>query len=102
LLAALYWHCDWRRVAAAVAQLDLGYLALAFLLFVPQTLVSAWRWQRLAAPLCLISLGEAVRQTLAASESGGALEAGRFHQGRHAADQQRSAKRVAFGGCREG
>ncbi len=67
LLAALYWHCDGRRVAAAVVGLDRAYLTLAFLMFVPQTLVSAWRWQRLVAPLCSISLLEATRQTLAAS-----------------------------------
>jgi hypothetical protein len=67
LLAALYWHCDWRRVAEALAALDAGYLFAALLLFVPQTLVSAWRWQSLAAPLARISLLEAVRQTLAAS-----------------------------------
>ncbi len=67
LLAALYWHCDWRQVAAALAELDAGYLAAAILLFVPQTIVSAWRWQGLIAPLCRISLWEAVRQTLASS-----------------------------------
>ena len=67
LLAALYWHCDARRVAEALARLDSGYLTLAFLFFVPQTLVSAWRWQIMAVPLARISLLEAVRQTLAAS-----------------------------------
>src|SRR5690606_17149268 len=67
LLAALYWHCDGQRVAAALRGLDAGYLAAAMALFVPQTVVSAWRWKRLAAPLCSISLGEAIRQTLAAS-----------------------------------
>jgi hypothetical protein len=67
LLAALYWHCDWRRVAEAMAELDPACLGWAFLLFVPQTLVSAWRWRWLTAPLCRISLSEAVRHTLAAS-----------------------------------
>jgi hypothetical protein len=67
LLAALYWHCDWRLVTAALVQLDSARMSLALVLFVPQTLVSAWRWRLLTAGLCRLSLGEAVRQTLAAS-----------------------------------
>jgi hypothetical protein len=67
LLLALYWYCDWRLVAAAVVGLDRVYLSWAVLLFVPQTLVSARRWQLLAASRCCLTLREAVRQTLAAS-----------------------------------
>jgi hypothetical protein len=67
LLAALYWHCDARRVAQALSGLDPRYLLLAGLMFVPQIVVSAWRWQVLARPLAQISLLESVRQTLAAS-----------------------------------
>jgi hypothetical protein len=67
LLAALYWHCDWRLVARALSDLDAGYLALAFALFLPQTAVSAWRWQLLAAAISPISLLESIRQTLVAS-----------------------------------
>jgi uncharacterized membrane protein YbhN (UPF0104 family) len=50
-----------------LAGLDAAWLTLALLLFLPQTLLSAWRWRGLAAPLCRVSLREAVRQTLAAS-----------------------------------
>ncbi|HXT57593.1 MAG TPA: lysylphosphatidylglycerol synthase domain-containing protein [Pirellulales bacterium] len=67
LLAALYAAADWRSVGRVLASLDVGYLVAGLLLFVPQTLVSAVRWRRLVAPLAAISLGEAVRQTLAAS-----------------------------------
>lgn len=67
LLGALYWRCDAGRVAGALAGLNVIYLGLAFLMFIPQTLVSAWRWQFFVSPLCNISLWEAVRQTLAAS-----------------------------------
>ncbi|HEV7226400.1 MAG TPA: lysylphosphatidylglycerol synthase domain-containing protein [Pirellulales bacterium] len=67
LLAGLYTAADWRSVGRVLASLDAGYLMAGLLLFVPQTLVSAIRWRRLVSPLAAISLGEAVRQTLAAS-----------------------------------
>ena len=67
LLAALYRAADWRAVAGVLASLDAGYLAAGLLLFAPQTFVSAARWKRLVAPLASISLGESLRQTLAAS-----------------------------------
>jgi hypothetical protein len=67
LLVALYTAADWRSVGRVLASLDAGYLVAGLLLFVPQTLVSAMRWRRLVSPLAAISLGEAVRQTLAAS-----------------------------------
>lgn len=67
LLAALGRAADWRKVGGALASLDATPLFAALLLFIPQTLVSAWRWRRLAAPLAAISYGDALRQTLAAS-----------------------------------
>jgi hypothetical protein len=67
LLAALYRAADWRAVGRVLASLDGGYLLAGLMLFVPQTLVSAARWKRLVAPLAAISLGDAMRQTLAAS-----------------------------------
>jgi hypothetical protein len=67
LLAALYCAADWRAVGGALAALDPWLLAAALLLFVPQTLVSAWRWRALVGGLCPIELREALRQTLVAS-----------------------------------
>jgi hypothetical protein len=67
LLVGLYWHVDWKQMTTAVAELDLFYLSMASLLFAPQILVSALRWQRFVTPLCRISLAEALRQTLASS-----------------------------------
>jgi len=67
LLAALYHAADWTQVITTLRGLEAAWLAAALLLFIPQTVLSAWRWQRLAEPVCLISLREAVRQTLAAS-----------------------------------
>lgn len=67
LLAILYRAADWSQVAATLRGLDAAWLAAALLLFVPQTVLSAWRWQRLVQPACAISLRESVRQTLAAS-----------------------------------
>jgi len=67
LLAALYRAADWRAVGRVLASLDRSYLLAGLMLFVPQTLVSAARWKRLVAPLIAISLGDALRHTLAAS-----------------------------------
>jgi len=67
LLAALYFAADWRDVRRAMAALNGRYVVLAMLLFIPQTLVSALRWQGLAAGLCRISLAQALRQTLIGS-----------------------------------
>src|SRR5262245_35518405 len=67
LLVGLYWAANWRDVLAAAQQLDTLWLGWAFLLFVPQTLVSALRWRALVWPLERLSIGQSVRQTLAAS-----------------------------------
>lgn len=67
LLAMLYRAADWQRVSAAVAELRPGYLAAALALFVPQTLVSAWRWRYLVSRSSPIGYFEALRQTLAAA-----------------------------------
>lgn len=67
LLAALYRAADWRAVGRVLAALDRGYLLAGLLLFVPQTLISAVRWKKLVAPLTALSLGDALRHTLAAS-----------------------------------
>lgn len=67
LLAALYASADWRAVGRAVLQLDAVLLLAALTLFIPQALVSAARWRRLAEPYCPLSLRDATRHTLAAS-----------------------------------
>lgn len=67
LLAALYAAADWRAVAGAISRLDAAFLVAALALFVPQTLLSAWRWQGLIRPVRSIALSTAVRQTLASS-----------------------------------
>jgi len=67
LLAALYWAADWHAVLRAAADLQAVWLAAAMLLFVPQTLVSALRWRAVVRWLCPLSVGQALRQTLAAS-----------------------------------
>ncbi|MEX0711833.1 MAG: lysylphosphatidylglycerol synthase domain-containing protein [Pirellulales bacterium] len=67
LLAVLYQAADWRAVGRSLITLDAHYLAIAMLLFVPQTVVSAWRWQKLAAPVARISLAASVRHVLSAS-----------------------------------
>jgi hypothetical protein len=67
LVAAIYQAADWRAVGRAVVSLQPAWLAAALLLFVPQTLLSAWRWRTLVGDLCRVPLAEALRQTLAAS-----------------------------------
>ena len=67
LLCALYWVADWREVAAAVGRLNPMFLLVAWALFVPQTLVSAWRWQQIVKPAGEPSLSECLKATLAAA-----------------------------------
>ncbi|MBI1903280.1 MAG: flippase-like domain-containing protein [Planctomycetia bacterium] len=67
LLSALYLTVDWRSVGRVLVNLHPGLLAAALCLFVPQTLVSAWRWRVFVSGVRRISLAEALRQTLAAS-----------------------------------
>jgi uncharacterized membrane protein YbhN (UPF0104 family) len=64
---ALYYAADWRAVARTLGELDVRWFAAAMLLFVPQTIVSARRWGGLARPNVALSLGTAIRHTLAAS-----------------------------------
>lgn len=67
LLIALLRAANWPEVFAAARGLDAAWLGLSLLLFVPQTVVSAWRWRRLVAPFSSLSLVESARDTLAAS-----------------------------------
>jgi hypothetical protein len=67
LLAAIYTSADWSHVGHALATLDPWYLFAAFLLFIPQTLVSAFRWQLLVRPFSELPFTDSLRQILAAS-----------------------------------
>jgi hypothetical protein len=67
LCAMLYRAVPWHAVVASAAQIDLGILSVGLLLFVPQTLASAWRWRRMLRPLADVSFADALRQTLAAN-----------------------------------
>ncbi len=67
MLACLYQLLDWRLVSAALWQVDPWWLAAALWMFIPQTLVSAWRWRQIASVQQPLSLATALRHTLAAS-----------------------------------
>jgi hypothetical protein len=67
LLAALYRAADWRAVGNVLISLDSRYLVAALALFLPQTLLSAWRWRMLVRPLRPIRFVEAIRHTAIAS-----------------------------------
>ena len=63
LTAVLSW-ADWRSVASVLGDLDVGWLIVAAVLFGPQTLLSAVRWQYLCGDTVTLSTGESLRQTL--------------------------------------
>jgi hypothetical protein len=67
LLTALYFAADWRSVGSVLTTLDTRYLAAALALFIPQTLLSAWRWRTLAASITPVRYTEALRHTAIAS-----------------------------------
>ncbi len=67
LLAALYFAADWRSVGRVLTTLDPRYFAAALALFLPQTLLSAWRWRTLATSIAPIRYTEALRHTAIAS-----------------------------------
>lgn len=67
LCAALYAAADWRAVAEQFTLINVPLLMVAFALFVPQVLTSAWRWRRLVKPLASIGILEGSRQVLVAN-----------------------------------
>ncbi len=67
LLTALYFAADWRAVGSVLRQLDGRYFTAALLLFVPQTLLSAWRWRMLAGSVTTIRFGDSLRHTAIAA-----------------------------------
>ncbi len=67
LLSALYFAADWRSVGRVLATLDPRYFAAALALFIPQTLLSAWRWRTLATSIAPLRFVEALRHTAIAA-----------------------------------
>lgn len=66
-LGALYYAADWRAVCKALRAVELDALFAALALFVPQTIVSAWRWRWLGGAGKPLAFGESLSCTLAAS-----------------------------------
>lgn len=67
ILCSLYYAADWRALSTSLRQLDLIVLLLALALFVPQTLLSAWRWRWLDGGRDPLRMDQAISQTLAAA-----------------------------------
>lgn len=67
MLACLYSFTKWHDVLDALRDLDASCLTSAFLLFIPQTLLTAYRWRRLALHLRWIPLRQSVGDVLAGS-----------------------------------
>lgn len=67
LCGVLVSLADWRSVGARLLELDAALLTAGLVLFVPQTVLSARRWQRMTVDVARLSIGEALRLTLASS-----------------------------------
>jgi len=67
ILGLLWWRVGWRALASGVAGLHYPLFAVAIALFVPQVLVSGWRWHRLVHPRGEGDLRRSVQLVLAAS-----------------------------------
>jgi uncharacterized membrane protein YbhN (UPF0104 family) len=67
LLVALFRAANWPDVLAEATKLDRVWLIASLALFVPQTILSAWRWQKLVAPLAQLTLVDSLRHTLMAN-----------------------------------
>jgi uncharacterized protein (TIRG00374 family) len=66
LLVVIYVRVDFGRVLATLADVDPAWLALAFVLFVPQIAVTSLRWRWLVRGVAPMGRWDAVRQVLAA------------------------------------
>jgi uncharacterized membrane protein YbhN (UPF0104 family) len=67
VLGGLYSVADWRAIWTAVRHVECDMLLAALALFVPQVLVSAWRWCWLASVNRPINYATSLAETLAAS-----------------------------------
>ncbi|MBW2315204.1 MAG: flippase-like domain-containing protein [Deltaproteobacteria bacterium] len=67
LLVWLWHDVGGGALASLLRELDAAWFGAALFLFVPTTLVTAWRWQIVAADTRVLGLGEALRMVLAAS-----------------------------------
>ena len=67
ILTAIYWRLDLAHFRDVLVSVRLSWLLAGLALTIPTTLLSAWRFQRLAPRRAGIRLGESVKLTLVAS-----------------------------------
>ena len=67
LLGVLYWQIGWSAIGQAALEVSTPFLLLALLLFVPQTLVSALRWQVIASAECSLTFRHSLMSVLRSS-----------------------------------
>jgi uncharacterized protein (TIRG00374 family) len=67
LVGALLRRVDLDQTLATLRGADVALLVGGLALFIPTTLLSAWRWVIMVRPLAPLPLGESVRQVLAGS-----------------------------------
>ncbi|UCG11265.1 MAG: flippase-like domain-containing protein [Deltaproteobacteria bacterium] len=66
ILIAIYARIDRRLLIYYFTQLHPGYFALALIIFIPQILVSSFRWQTMTRQICPMGLGQSMQQVMAA------------------------------------
>lgn len=67
LLALLVASVDREQLVAVLRGIDAAWFGVGLLLFVPQSLVIAWRWSVIARPVAKVPWAEAARQVLASN-----------------------------------
>jgi len=65
ILVVIYMHVDRRLLVHYIAHVNPGYFALALLLFVPQILVTSFRWKIMTTRICPMGLSQSVEQVMA-------------------------------------
>lgn len=67
ILVVLYWQIGWSKIAGAMDQADPVLFGVALVFFVPQVLVTTWRWQLIGGTAVRLGFWEACRMVLAGS-----------------------------------
>lgn len=65
VLWAVYAHVDRRLLVASFSHMHYGFFALALFCFIPQILVTSWRWRVMMAPIHPMSLWGSIRLIMA-------------------------------------
>ncbi|MDP3920111.1 MAG: lysylphosphatidylglycerol synthase transmembrane domain-containing protein [Candidatus Omnitrophota bacterium] len=67
IMAIIFWRIDVQELKRYIVEVDVHWLVLAVMLFIPQIYVSAYRWQMMVADRISVSLWECTKLALAAA-----------------------------------